>query len=415
MNDPTEIFPNETYLNGLRIADATVVDAIFNEFRQTVTRAVESAGGSFADGKTFFRVAVLQTAELVHADKYQVELPISLFLKNLALAHYASWLFEKGQPTPTLPVPTEEEVAVKKALPSEEALREMRDQIRAKRQFNRLSAEDQKQILSLANSLTILPAESKNFMTDAYSSSIGRYKALLNEKDAVWDKGLPAWAITALTDTHFHLTWSACEAIERRLTSSQIPQQGENKMIRYAFFALLIFTIGYAAFTWFFRDRTPAEVYDNNFDPPVSILDDQAARYAHDSIAPTRPESCTLAFSEADVHYKKREWAEAAASLYVMMDDSLSVCQSDALFYLSIVGLQLNRPEVTVECISKIEDLDRYGEDLYWYMALAYVKMAAQDPAEKDTARRALERALSNTEIPKRRAQAEKMLEELMK
>ncbi len=46
-------------------------------------------------------------------------------------------------------------------------------------------------------------------------------------------------------------------------------------------------------------------------------------------------------------------------------------------------------------------------------MALAYVKIAAMDPTEKDIARRAVERARSNTEIPERREQAEKMLEDL--
>ena len=96
-----------------------------------------------------------------------------------------------------------------------------------------------------------------------------------------------------------------------------------------------------------------------------------------------------------------------------MMDDSLLECQTDALFYLAIVGLELERPELSLECIAKMDDLERYGEDIYWYMALAYVQKAALDPSEKDIAKRAVERALSNTEIPERRQQAEKMLEEL--
>ena len=44
MNDPIATFPNETYLNGLRVADAVVVDALYNEFRQPIAKAVESAG-----------------------------------------------------------------------------------------------------------------------------------------------------------------------------------------------------------------------------------------------------------------------------------------------------------------------------------------------------------------------------------
>ena len=289
----------------------------------------------------------------------------------------------------------------------------MRLKIKAKRQFTQLTTEDQRQILNLSNILAGTQLEAVPVDTSTYTPSIERYKKLLQEYVKEWENPLPAWAVAALSDAHFHQIWSACEALERRLYSSQIPASSENKTIRNAFILFVLLTLGYAAYTWFNRDVSPEEVYDNNFQPPVSILDDMAVRYAKDSVAPMRPEACTIAFGKADAYYKKREWREAAAALATMMDDSLGVCQSDALFYLAIVGLELDRPELTLECIAKIEDLERFGEDIYWYMALAYVKMAAQDPAEKDIARRAVERALSNTEIPERRAQAEKMLEEL--
>jgi hypothetical protein len=415
MNDPIAIFPNETYLNGLRDADASVVDALYNEFRQPVARAIETAGGSYADGNTFFRVALIETASLVHLGNYPAEVPIYLFLKNLAVAQYRDWLDEKGQAQPPITENLEDESQVVEVLPNQSELRDTRKQIRAKRQFSQLSGDDQRQILNLANSLKDVNPEAEPIETGSNKASVERYKNLLKESDQVWDRALPTWVVTSLTDTHFHQTWSACEALERRLYSSQVPASSENKTIRYAFIGFVLLTLGYAAFTWLNRDRTPAEVYDNNFQPPASILDDMAARYAHDSIAPVRPEECTIAFSQADAHYKKREWREAASALASMMEDSLTICQSDALFYLAIVGLQMDRPELSIECISKIEDLERFGEDIYWYMALAYVKIAANDPAEKDIARRAVERALSNTEIPERRVQAEKMLEELAK
>jgi len=413
MNHPIATFPNETYLKGLRDADASVVDALYNEFRLPVSRAVESAGGSYADGNTFFRVALIQTARITHAGNYPDDAPIYLFLKNLAVAQYRDWLNEKGQELPTTLEPTEEEIPVLNSMPDKAALVEMRQQIRAKRLFTKLSVDDQRQILSLANALADTQPEAQAIDTTPYTASIERYKNLLEARGVEWEKPLPDWVVTPLTDAHFHQTWTGCEALERRLYSSQIPESSENKSIRTAFIILVLLTIGYAAFTWFFRDRSPAEVYDNNFKPPAGILEDMAARYANDSIPPIRPEACTIAFAEADAHYKKREWREAATWLAIMMADSLSTCQSDAFFYLAIVGLQMDKPELTIECIAKIEDLDRFGEEIYWYMALAYVKMAAIDPAEKDIARRAVERALSNTEIPERRIQAEKMLEEL--
>lgn len=413
MNQPSAIFPNETYLNGLRDADATVVDALYNEFRQPVARAVEFAGGSYADGGTFFRVAIIQTAQVIQSGQYPENTPIYFYLKNLAIAQYRSWLKEKGQEIPAAPIPGEEEIPVIHVLPEEESLRLMRQQIRAKRQFTRLSLEDQKQVLSLANQIAGGQNGPKALDNQLIAGSLTRYKKLLEEQSSDWGDTLPDWIVPPLTNQHFHLIWSACEAVERRLASSQVPTSGPNKAVLYAFIAFTLLTIGYAAYVWFSRDQSPTEVYDNNFQPPASILEDLAARYANDSIAPSRPEACSQAFKEADVYYKKRDYRESAAILASVLEDSLSVCQSDALFYLGIVGLQLDRPELTLECISKIEDLERFGEDIYWYMALAYVKIAVNDPSEKDIARRAVERALSNTEIPERRTQAEKMLEDL--
>jgi hypothetical protein len=413
MNDPIATFPNETYLNGLRVADAVVVDALYNEFRQPIAKAVESAGGSFADGTTFFRVALLQTAELVATGKYPEAIPINLYIKALAIGQYRDWLTEKGMEVPELPEMESTESQAQQAIPRSENLREMRLKILAKRQYSNLNDADQKQILLLATAQKETAFSDANFDTSAYKPSIERYKGLLKVTEQDWSNGLPAWVMVAFTNTHFHQIWSACEAMERRSYSSQVSDSGENKAIRNAFILFVLLTIGYAAYTWFTRDQSPAEVYQNNFQPPASIIEDMTARYAKDSLAPNRPEACMISFQEADTHYKKKEWRDAAANLADMMADSLAPCQSDALFYLAIVGLQLDKPELSLECISKIEDLERYGEELYWYMALAYVKIAAEDPSEKDMARRAVERALSNTEIPERRKQAEKMLEEL--
>jgi hypothetical protein len=80
---------------------------------------------------------------------------------------------------------------------------------------------------------------------------------------------------------------------------------------------------------------------------------------------------------------------------------------------MAIAGLQPANPELSLECLSKISDIERYGEDLYWYQALAFVKIAAERPGKRNLARKAVERARSNTIIPERKAQAEKMLSEL--
>lgn len=413
MQDPIATFPNETYLNGLRNADATVVDALYNEFRLPISKAVEEAGGSYADGNTFFRVAVIQTARQLQMGAYPGDTPIYPYLKALSLAQFRDWLEEKGQTIPAVLFAATSADTQLIELPGTEAMREMRLQIKAKRQFTKLSNEDQRQILNLANNLATAQATEISVDSTPYRASIERYKNLLELRGADWEQALPNWVVTPLVNTQFHNTWTACESLERRLYSSQIPASAENKTIRNAFILFVALTLGYAAFTWFFRDRSPVEVYQNNFEPPASILEDMLKRYAKDSVQQIRPEACTLAFSEADALYKKKAWRETASVLAGLMEDSLSQCQSDALFYLAIVGLEMDKPDLTLECIAKIEDLDRFGEDIYWYMALAYVKKAALDPAEKAIARRAVQRALSNTEIPERRTKAEKMLEEL--
>lgn len=411
MDIPDAIFPLETYLDGLRNADEAVVEGLYNEFRQPVTRAVEAAGGSYADGNTFFRVAVIQTAQWVQEGKYPEGTPIGLFIKNLSIAQYQDWVTEKGQELPPSPVPEPEELAIIQALPSSENQGIARKQIRAKRFWTRLSTEDQQRVQLVAARLA--QSENETTLSDAERGSIERYKTLMGKQEGAWENILPNWVVFPITNAPFHAIWAACESVEKRIESSQIPASGANKAILYAFFGLVILTFGYGLVQWLVRDKTPAEVYDNHYNPPKSILVDLAARYAQDSIAPVRPERCQLAFQEADQYYQKKEWREAATSLAEMMDDSLLACQTDALFYLAIVGLELERPDLSLECIAKMDDLERYGEDIYWYMALAYVQKAALDPTEKDIAKRAVERALSNTEIPERRQQAEKMLEEL--
>lgn len=410
MNLPAAIFPNETYLDGLSQADPSVLESIYNEFRQPIVKAVELAGGNYADGTAFFRVALIQMACLVKENKYPTEIPVEQFLQQLAVRQLLDWRMEKTSEEPPVQELTEQELAIQEQLPTQDSLRYFRGMIKAKRTFYRLETEDQKQVLGIAQRIQQGEIVSES---DLLNPALVKYKKNLGIIQVEPQSLLDGHIVEALTNPHFHLVWTACDAIEQRQPSAQIPTGGENKAIKYAFITLMVLSLGYAIISWFFRDQSPAEVYDQHFKPPSSIVADMAQRYAKDSIVPERPESCTIVFKEADAYYQKKEWRMAAGTLADMMDDAYKPCQSDALFYLAIIGLQMEKPDLTLECISKIEDLERFGEDIYWYMALAYVKKAALDPSEKEIARRAVERALSNTEIPERRAQAEKMLSEL--
>jgi hypothetical protein len=412
VTNPSAQLPNETYFDGLRRADAGTIEAVYNEFRKPITRAVEAAGGSSADGSTFFRVALLQTASMAHHLQLQESTPLFFLLKNLAVAHFRDWALEKNVPLPEPPPVSEEEATYSIELPGAEDRLQFRQHVRARRQFSKLSADCQKRIQELAKDTTIGISDPR-LAGKSSETCLEQYRQNLGETEHPW-AGLPPWVVTALADEHFQQSWSIAESLENRLSMGQSSAADpESKITRNVLIALGLLLFGYGLWVYFRPAAAPEVVYEENFKPPASIMADRAARAAHDTLPLERIEVCEQLFEEADEAYKRKSYTEAASVLYTMIGEEMEGCNSDALFYLAIIGLELGEPEVTLDCLAKIPDLDRFGEDLYWYQALAFVKIAAQNPLRRDIARRAVERARSNTEIPERRAQAEKMLEKL--
>jgi tetratricopeptide (TPR) repeat protein len=350
---PSQNLSNEQYINGLREADEAVLEAVYAEFRQPVVRAVTALGGGEATGKAFFRTAVVETGRLNRAGELPAEVPFFFQIKNLALAHYKDWLAERGQPLPESE-PASDEPDLTSVVPASEALRETR------------------------------------------------------QKMDVWKKG-------EQTDGDGYALWEKMRRIEHKFGNGEtVKPQGNFSRNLFILFVLL--TIGYVVYAWIDRTKTPAEVYDDNFTLPESIMADLRLRYGpergNDSVS-ARPNKCELILREADNFYKSNDYASAQAVLFQIVEDELAVCQSDAFFYIGIIALQQEEPELALECFSKIEDLEHFGEDIYWYQALAFVKLAETNPLLRDKAARAVERTRSNTQDSLRRVQAEKMLKHL--
>ena len=159
-------------------------------------------------------------------------------------------------------------------------------------------------------------------------------------------------------------------------------------------------------------------MYQEHFQPPASILDDLRKRQAADTMSleplPERPGACEDMLSQADANYREKDYRAAATVLYRLAEDeSLSACHADAWFYLGVVALQMEEPDLTLQCFAKIDNLDRFGEDISWYQALAFVKLAERQPDMRERAVRALQRAAGASTDPARRRQAEQMLEGL--
>ena len=344
---------NEQYINGLREADGEVLASIYAEFQKPVVRAVSALGGSGAAGNVFFQTALIEAARQTRQVELPAEMPFFSYLKTLAQAHFSDWMAERGQPVPDIATdPEAPEISF--PLPSSEVLRETRQKITA------------------------------------------------------WRKG-------EQTDAEDYLLWQKMRDIERKTTGAAEDAPKSNFARNLLIFFVLL-TMGYMAYVWFARSKTPAEVYHDNFVPPESLMADLSLRYGpargNDSVT-ARPSACEFLLREADEFYKVKDYESAQEVLFEILSDSLVVCQSDALFYIGVIALAQENPELALECFAKIEDLEHFGEDIYWYQALAFVKLAEKNPLLRDKAARAVERTYSHTQDSLRREQAEKMLKHL--
>lgn len=412
-----ELFPDSDFWNALTGADPGAVEKAYLHFRTGAVNAVVSAGGSAADGAVFYRVAFIHLTEMAQTANIPDGISLSDYLVALATQHYRDWRLERNLEAPA--PETGPEPAVE--MPSSDALRNLRWSVWARRQFFRLPKENRKQLQELADDAALAP-DARRILTEddavaqGYGATLNQYKHLLPEQAAAWTDVLPAWVVMALTDESFVKTWDQTQFFEQKLAGASNNSPKTSHFWRNAFVVLGIVTLIALAFQLYFKSETPGEVYKENYSAPESILADLATRQSqspdNDSLG-TRPEGCDVAFTEADAAYQAKKYRMAAAALAQLLDGEHKACQSDAYFYLAIIGLEMDDPNLTIECLSNIEDLARYGEDIYWYQALAFVKLAAQNPLMKDKAVRAMDRVVSNTEIPERREQAKKMLEQL--
>ena len=140
VNFPTENFPNETYINGLRNDDESVVENLYAEFRTPVIQAVTSLGGGQATGKSFFRTALVEAAKQARAGTLSLELPFVDQLKSLAVAHFTDWMAERGQPMPEREIQADEPETTS-FIPASDALRETRLQVDAWKKGEQKDAE----------------------------------------------------------------------------------------------------------------------------------------------------------------------------------------------------------------------------------------------------------------------------------
>jgi tetratricopeptide (TPR) repeat protein len=395
------------YFTGLQSADPAVLSEIKATFHRGVVQAVERAGGSFADGEVFYKTALatlLNLAEPPAQDAWR------LTLEALAVAQFQSWLRERGQ-TPMVEAPAQDV-----PVPDDAALRQARQRIAVWNQLLKMSHEARLTAIavlgeswddaSVAAALGQRPAQ--------FAARKPQYLAELRDGLRLPEGEWPDWVSAALGDAQGWALWQALHTPEQE----DAPASGAKKnAARILFFLLLAATLGYMAYVYWWGPKSAEQVFQEQFAPPESLVADQRARYGgalgNDSVS-ARPNQCTRMIREADGFYKKKRWEEAQdALLLIALDPSENSCRNDAWFYLGLIRLKLDDPQTALECFVKIDNLEQFGEEVYWYQALCFVKLSAQDSDLRPTAVRAIQRLLEQTQDPKRRAEAEKMLEEL--
>ncbi len=357
--------------------------ALLAEARRASTVLVRNAGGSYADGEVFFQTAATHAASLAPETLPESALEV---LTNLTEAHYRSWLEEHGQPAHPI---SDLHAAW---LPTDEVLRAFRKKVFAWKRLRQLGPVCREKLVDAAADKT---------------ACLASYLVLLFPNASERPTALPDWVADAVADEAGYNHWLLVQqAFEEPIVSSR----ANRPWIRYVFFAGLVLTGIWVAYRYLAAPIPIEKVYASNFTPPESLMADLDSR-TRDTLM---PESCRFMFAVADEHYQAGEWEAAQEPLLLLAIDSTAVlCQSDAWFYLGILRLALDDPQTAIECFAKIENLDAFGEDLYWYQGLAFVKLAAQNPSKRDLARRAVERAVANSSRPERKQQAAEMLKDL--
>ncbi len=412
--------PNQSYIDGLQTNDIHLLESLISAGQPMAVAAIRAEGGSQADGELMFQVAILELANSIHTNALPEGLPLLNHLEELALAHYIDWREERGVTGGKSDLSKFPENAV----PTSEQLRHTRRQYVAWSKYARLTPECQTTLRSELGWANYRPVdiEDKTVHSEAFFDGVARYRDLLGTSatEGVVENGLPTWATEAVLDEKGYDLWQKIQQVIKSTAEQRIVVQQKKQTRRN--WAVVGTLVGIVLLAWLYNWWTrpvAVVIYKDNFAPPESMVADMQARYsqlAADDSTTVHTADCEQLFRVADEFYQKKEYGQAAEELENLLDENeQSPCQSDALFYLGIIGLQLDQPTYTLSNFAKIEDLAHFGEDIYWYQAMAFVKMAEKQPETKERAARSLERAIGNIQDSVRRGQAQKMLEKLSK
>jgi tetratricopeptide (TPR) repeat protein len=385
----TESFSTKAYFDGLRQDAQFGTSVLYSLFRSDVQR-LTALGLSEGEAASCFRLAVNDMARLAQAEQVPEEMPMEAFLEQTTLAH--ALLMRPGLAASWPEHP----------LLDEAALRLTQQKAVVWSVLERLDPSCRDLLLTAPASVEAVPC------AEALQEVLG-------------NDDVPAEVrVVALQDAEGFHVWQYAGRHEQLYQSSApaqpIPEEANRSAWRWAVLVLISVIVAYAAYQFFSRPKTLAELYASNFNPPRSLLADWEQRrnaIASKEEASTVTEDCLMFLREADAAYQTGDLRNAMDPLLLIVLDTASACQADAWLYLGIIQLRLKDPITAMQCFAKIEDLERFGEDVYWYQVMAYLQIAQNSPHQRERVAKAVELAIPNIKNPERRAQAQALLENL--
>lgn len=412
MSQSKHSFSDTALTEGLGTADDAVLQLIYKDIRPGVLRAVVAEGADASDGGVFFQAALVDTAELIRSGAMPEGVPLYTVLEEMTIGHFKAWLRDENAKNTTppeaeeagsgAPFDTAQEV-LNHWVPGSEHMAETRKHLYTWKKMDELRP-------SCTTELLRSGGESDSICRAELATALGQPST---------DTTLPAWVQAALNRQTDHQIWSKMRQYEQNLDKGltiggqELPQS-DNTIMRYAFVFLLFATVGYVLYAWINAPKPAGEIFKENFEPPQSLLADINRRFKNDTSGIIRPEQCAELLQEADAFYAAKNYTGTKDMLLrILQQESLGACHSDACFGLGLVFLKQNEPGDALQYFSKIDNVEAYGEDLYWYQALCFVQITKINANARPLALRAVERFLENTNDEVRKKQAEKMLLEL--
>lgn len=380
-------------IDGLKNADTQALQQIFLEIQPLAIQTIRKSGGTAANGATFFQMAAVDAAHwLRNQEDISPEFSLSGFLVQRSQEHFDAYRSEATPPPPDSP-PT----------PAREDLRNTRQHAFVWKKISALSTGCAQDVFQIPDA-------------SPFSTCLQELRNALKITDE--QEELPDYAKGALQRPLDYKIWTELRKYEDNAEKGLAPDGTDtnkaNEVAKYIFIALLVGTLGYMAYSWWNRPKPTAEIFEDNFSAPESLLTDINRRFENDTSGIFRPEACNFLLEKCDEYYKKGQFDEAAETLFAGLDDeSMSDCSSDFNFALGLISLKREEPADAIDFFARINNVEAYGEDIYWYQALAFVQGAKHNPGLRAVARRAVERARQNTRDEARNKAAEQMLKEL--